>query len=163
MKMLPLALVVATSACHGAIIVIPVSLDGSQEVSPVTTTGTGTATVTVDDVLNTVEIMGSYTSMQSTVTMAHLHGFTGPDSNAGVLFGLTISGGTDGTFSSPAVSRSAADIQQILAGQSYINVHSSGVPSGEIRGQVVPTPVPEPSTLLLVAGGMIGLLKRRRS
>jgi hypothetical protein len=38
---------------------------------------------------------------------------------------------------------------QLLAGKWYINVHSSFLPTGEIRGQLVP--VPEPRTYGMVA------------
>ena len=42
-------------------------------------------------------------------------------------------------------------IDDLLAGLWYINIHSSAFPGGEIRGQVDPTIVPEPSTITLVS------------
>ncbi len=47
-----------------------------------------------------------------------------------------------------------------LGGLWYINIHSNLYPGGEIRGKV--TLVPEPGTLLLLAGG-ISLLAMRRT
>ena len=51
----------------------------------------------------------------------------------------------------------------MLTGQSYLNIHTSFAPGGEIRGQIVST-VPEPSTYVLLASGLagVGLIARRR-
>jgi hypothetical protein len=49
------------------------------------------------------------------------------------------------------------------SGQAYLNIHTTVVPGGEIRGFIVLTP--EPSSLLLIASGlgaMGGLMRWRR-
>jgi hypothetical protein len=51
----------------------------------------------------------------------------------------------------------AALASGLAGGMAYFNIHTSEFPSGEIRGFFVP----EPSTALLVGGG-IALLARRR-
>jgi hypothetical protein len=54
-------------------------------------------------------------------------------------------------------------LDNILAGRSYINFHTAQFTGGEIRGQI--QQVPEPSTMTLFAVGVAGLTwwKRRRS
>jgi hypothetical protein len=47
-----------------------------------------------------------------------------------------------------------AQLDNILNGRSYINFHTTQFPGGEIRGALV---VPEPTSVLLLMPGMIGL------
>ena len=49
----------------------------------------------------------------------------------------------------------------LLAGKAYLNIHTSTVPAGEIRGFLA---VPEPLTLSLFGAGLAGVaaLRRRR-
>jgi hypothetical protein len=58
----------------------------------------------------------------------------------------------------------AAQLNNILVGNTYINFHTNQFRGGEVRGQIV---VPEPSTALLFGVAALGLLgvrrKRRRS
>ena len=60
-------------------------------------------------------------------------------------------------------SAEAALFSFMLEGRSYLNIHSSMFPGGEIRGFL--QPIPEPATLLMLGAGIGGLafkLKRRR-
>ena len=93
------ALGLSVGAASGAIHMFTFSLDGSQEVPPVATPGTGTATVTLDDVSGVVSVSGSYTGLIGTVTAAHIHGLAPAGVNAGVLIGLSHTGGNSGTLS----------------------------------------------------------------
>ncbi|CAN5377628.1 hypothetical protein BH23VER1_BH23VER1_14020 [soil metagenome] len=114
-------------------------LSAEQEVPvPDTTGGTpeGRAEVAVDTVSGRTRINGTYDGMTSAVNAAHLHGFAEPGVAVGVLFGLATSGGTSGTFSGASTLEADA-VENLLAGLTYINVHTANNPPGEIRGQVV--------------------------
>jgi hypothetical protein len=75
-----------------------------------------------------------------------------------VLFGLTIDTGVmAGSFSSSGTMLPAT-LQHVLDFNTYINIHTSFRPGGEIRGQLLP----EPSSLGLLAVGSMALLRRRQ-
>lgn len=147
------ASVVASS--QAAIVVYNFSLDGLQEVPSVVTTGSGSATVTLDTVSGAVTVAGSYQNMQGTVTASHIHGLAAVGSNAGVIVTITHTGGTSGTLSANGV-LTAAQVQGMLDGLTYVNVHSTFKASGEIRGQVVPAPA------VMGLAGLAGLAAARR-
>jgi len=144
-------------AASAGIIVFNFGLDGLQEVPPTPSPGTGMATVTVDPDTLFVDITGSYAGLLAPVTAAHLHGLAPPGANAGVIFGLMHTGGTTGTFMGSGFI-SAAQMTGLLNGHTYINVHTSSFPGGEIRGQVVPAPA---GLLLLAAAPLVA--RRRRA
>jgi hypothetical protein len=56
---------------------------------------------------------------------------------------------------------SNADVPGLLAGRTYINVHTAMFEFGEIRGYLVRA-VPEPGCLPVAATGLITCLTRRR-
>ncbi|WP_124033448.1 CHRD domain-containing protein [Herpetosiphon llansteffanensis] len=117
-----------------------VSLDGEQEVPPTGSTATGSGIVDVDTINNTLSYNFSYQGLSADETAAHIHGFAPRGVNAGVLFGLAIGSPKVGTLN-----YSENQEANILAGQTYINIHTSAFPGGEIRGQLdgaIPCPPP---------------------
>jgi hypothetical protein len=89
-----------------------------------------------------------------------------PGANAGSLLSLTLdsAGTTTGTFSGGG-SLGAMAIAGMQAGNTYILIRSQVFPSGEIRGQLLNVPTPEPGSVMLAGIGMISLVvgRRRRS
>jgi len=163
-------------------------LSGAAESPPNGSPATGTAFVTLDQTLNTMRVQVSFFGLTVTNTAAHIHcclaaPFTG---TAGVAtttptftgFPAGTSGWYDFTFSmldagsyNPAFVTAQGGIPQAYAaltaglfspGRTYLNIHTSNFPGGEIRGflQIVP----EPSTYALMATGLValGIVARKR-
>jgi hypothetical protein len=160
---LGLALAAAGSA-YASLIHIPVSLDGTQEVPPTGSPGTGFANLDLDDVAETLNVDLSYSGLTAPATNAHIHccappGVIGPVVIPFIPAGF-ITGSTSGTFSH-LFALAPGQVAQIESGLSYINIHTADFPAGEIRGQIV---VPEPETLALLAVAMtaFAIARRRR-
>ena len=117
------------------------------------------ARVLVDSSSGEVEIFGSYTGLSSPAAAAHLHGLAPAGETAGVLFGLDITGGTEGTFSGTGT-LSGDDLSGLFDGQTYINLHTDMNGPGEIRGQVVPEP--SAAGLISILIPVAALWRRRR-
>jgi len=150
-------LAVAAVAMPAFAIVYNFPLEGIQEVPPTPSPATGSCTVNLDEGTGAVSVSCTYSGLLGNATAAHIHGLAPPGTNAGVIVGLTVSGGTTGTVTGGGT-LSPANTAGMLAGQTYVNVHSSLFPGGEIRGQIVP----EPATLgLLAIGGLLATRRRR--
>lgn len=132
-----------------------VTMDGAQETPPVATAATGSGTAVIDTTANTLTLSYSFSGLSSAQTDAHIHGFAGIGAGpAGVLNPLPLG--------SPVVNHiwnfTEPQEASILAGLTYVNIHSSNFGGGEIRGQIVPEPA---SMGFLAALAGAGLLRRR--
>ena len=110
-----------------------VTLSGSNEVPPVTTSASGKGSVKV---AADKTVSGSVTTKGLTATAAHIHegemGKNGP-----VVIALTKSG--DDKWVVPDGAKfSDAQYESYKAGKLYVNVHSAAHKDGEIRGQLKP-------------------------
>ncbi len=114
------------------------NINAAQEVPTNGSTATGIAIVSFNAVTKELKLQGTYTNLSGTISASHIHGPAGPGVNAGVIFGLTNTGGTSGTLT---LTTTISDPQaaDFLAGLWYVNVHSSSFPGGEVRGQLIPT------------------------
>ena len=108
-------------------------MDAASEVPPKTSSGTGTATVTLDTAAKTITYNVTYSGLTGPATMAHIHGPAAPGANAGVVvpFKAPVTSPITGTATLPD-----AQIADLEAGKYYTNVHTAANPGGEIRGQL---------------------------
>ncbi len=135
-----LALIAVPAVAH-ADITYYVYLDRAQEVgSPCSPTlsGYANATVVINTTTNMISYNLAYTGLSSAVSAAHFHGPASTSQNAGVIFGINHTTNPMVGSVGPAT---ATHLTQIANGLWYLNVHTSGCPSGEIRGQLT-APVP---------------------
>ena len=133
-------------------------------------TGSGSATVTADDVADTVMVDLSFSGLSGPTTASHIHCCTAvPGSGSAAVFvpfTAFPAGVTAGSYSN-TFTLSAANFSTLMAGmdagESYVNVHTTLFPGGEIQGFLAP--VPEPTSYALMTLGLLGLAgyKRRRS
>lgn len=110
--------------------------DGAQEVPPSPSPGLAGATA-VRRADGSVDIVGEFSGLLGTATAAHVHQGA-PGVNGPIVTGLTISGNQ---FSGSFVP-SPAEVAQMEAGNWYINIHTTAIGSGEVRGQLTPARLP---------------------
>ena len=178
------AVVIYAQVSSAGTITYGAQLSGAESASP----GTGTATVIIDDVAQTMEIQVAFTGLLGTTTAAHIHcctllAGTGTAAVAtqtpqfiGFPDGVT-PGTYDHTFDLTAASSynpafvtgtvaaaEAALLNGLATDHTYLNVHTSFAPGGEISG-FLNVVTPEPSTIFLAAGTLLGLgiLRRRKA
>jgi hypothetical protein len=109
------------------------SLSGAQEVPPVTTSASGTGTISVGA---DKSVSGSVTTSGLAAMAAHIHeGAMG--ANGPVIIPLTKT--SDNVWSVPAGAKlTDAQYESYKAGKLYVNVHSAANKGGEIRAQLKP-------------------------
>lgn len=110
------------------------NLTGGQQVPAITTNGTGTSIGTYNSITNQLTLATSFANLGTSATMAHIHsGATGVNGGVLVMFS-GVPSATSGNFGYTGnVSSFASDL---LAGNTYINIHTTANSGGEIRGQL---------------------------
>jgi hypothetical protein len=108
-------------------------LDGAQETPPNDSKGTGEAKVAFDTDSKTLIWTVTYSGLSGPATMAHFHGPAPVGKAAPVVVNFQ-------PFESPirgSAVLTQGQIDQLMNGLWYVNVHTALHPPGEIRGQVV--------------------------
>ena len=162
-----LGAIAASSVCDAAKIQLGAELTGDQEVPPVVTDSNGFASIMYDDVAKTfdVTLLADGGLNSSDIVGFHLHGPAPVGANASVIVGLDnlapfIDAGNIVAFTATDVPLPdpATNEPLLLGGQTYLNLHTTDYPTGEIRGQVVP----EPTCVIITILAGLGLLAKSR-
>lgn len=108
-------------------------LSDKQEVPATGSPAFGGGQFVIDTVANTVSYRIAFVGLTAAETGAHIHGPADPGVNGGVLHNLPAGSPKTGVWNYVEGQEG-----NILAGKTYVNIHSGAFPGGEIRGQIVP-------------------------
>src|SRR5712691_11443158 len=171
------ALMLASASSYAAPTTFVAGLTGALEVPASGSTATGSAAIVLDPAANTLSVHVTFSGLTSGTTASHIHCCLDAIFETGVNVGVATTtptfpafplGVTSGTYDrvldltlassyNPAfvtaqggtvAGARAALIRGIQNGETYLNIHTSNFPSGEIRGFLVATPVPARLALL---------------
>jgi hypothetical protein len=152
---LSLIVLLGTSALAQEPIHISANLRGFSEVPSKFTAGTGTFRATIDQTAQTITFTLTFSNLTGPPAASHIH-FAQKDVNGGVQVFFcdgtghpacptTASGTITGTVHAADVIDAGQGIgagdfndlvKAILAGKTYVNIHTAKFPGGEIRGQI---------------------------
>jgi plastocyanin len=111
----------------------------AEKPTPVTTDATGSGMFMLEG--HVLNFSLRYRGLSGAATMAHIHGEADSTTSAGVLINLEpyVIGGFDeaGTIAG-SILLTAPQRASVLAGRTYVNIHTVANGPGEIRGQISP-------------------------
>jgi hypothetical protein len=127
----------ASAMAHADTVSLKANLQPSSEVPPRVSKGHGILDATFDTDTKILTYTATYDDLSGPVTMAHFHGPAPVGQNAKVQVPVE-----KNALASPMKGQATLTDQQVadlLAGQWYFNIHTQENPTGEIRGQVMPS------------------------
>ena len=130
-----LALSLYATPTRAEVIIFTADLSAKAEVPPNPSTARGSAEVRIDTATRGMSWVIEFSGLTGPLTAAHFHGPAAATANAGILVPIARAGAA-----SPIVGGSTLteqQIQELVAGRWYINLHTGTHPGGEIRGQVI--------------------------
>jgi hypothetical protein len=114
------------------------ALSTGAEVPPVTGAGKGMAELTLNDATKEISWKVTFDGLSGPAIAGHIHGPADATANGGVVASLAAS--PPGTpLPSPIEGKATltdAQVADVLAGKTYINLHTMQNKGGEIRGQI---------------------------
>src|SRR6266404_4240133 len=182
------ALLVAAPLAHATLIHFHFNLSGANEMPATPSLGAGIVDLDLDTTAQTLTGNIVFSGLTGVTTAAHIHcclasPFAGGNVGVATLvpafpgFPIGVTSGTNNfllhldlassytpafvTAQGGLANAEAAFIAGLIAGETYLNIHTNVFPGGEIRGFVA---VPEPTIALLVALGLaaVGFVSQRR-
>ncbi|MCU1338492.1 MAG: hypothetical protein JWO19_4073 [Bryobacterales bacterium] len=184
MRIVLATMILFAAICPAATITFSGTLSGANESPAVVTAGTGFTTVTYDSTLHLLTVDVTFSNLTGLTTASHIHCCVPAGGNAGVAtttptfagFPLNVTAGvyhnvldlTSPSSWNPAfitdnggttASAEAVFGAGFIAGQTYLNIHTTVDPGGEIRAFLIP----EPTTWTLVAVSLLVLALKRKA
>jgi hypothetical protein len=178
-------------AAHADPLYFSATLSGAAESPPNASSGTGSAWVIYDMDVHSLSVHVDFTGLTGTTTASHIHAAT-PTAGSGTagvatqtptftnfplgvtsgsyehVFDLTLNSSWNSAFIA-AHDGTAAGAEEffadaLLAGKTYLNVHTNTSPSGEIRGFLNRVPDSSATSGLLLLGlSVLGWIARRQN
>ena len=100
-------------------------------------TGSGSGTLSYDTVASTLTLNNiTYSGLSAPATAGHIHGPADTNTSADVLQPFPGVSGTSGTVAGTLI-LPQIQLTNVIDGMTYINIHTTNNPGGEIRGQVI--------------------------